>query len=155
MKFLLKVLTFSFLLLSFPAAEGARSPPQMVPKQSGWVQLAPEQQKILAPVADDWDQLPDSRRQRILATVKHYPKMKPAEQQRYSERLVDWAKMSAEQRRVARERYKKFQSLPPGQQEQIKRRWAEQHPVTNAQPDATHSVAAPTPGAGSSVTVNH
>ena len=86
-----------------------------------------------------------ARRQGILATVKHYPKMKPEEQQRYSERLVDWAKMSAEQRNAARERYKKLRSLPPEHREQIKRNWTEQHPPAKAQLDEANPI--PTPNA--------
>ena len=147
MKNLLKLLTFSLLLLSFAAAESAQTTPRVVPKQPSWAQLAPNQRKILSPLINEWDQLPDSRRERILATVSHYPKMSPEERQRYSERLVGWAKMDSEQRKIARERYKKFQSLPTEQREVIKHRWAEQHQPTKAQQDEVSPVSTPIPNA--------
>jgi len=155
MKNLLKVLTFSLMLLPFIAAESAQTPPRTVPKQPSWVQLRPEQQKILAPLTKDWDQLRDSQRQRILATVNRYPKMKPAEQQRYSERLLEWSKLPKGQRSVARERFKQFQSLPPEQREQIRRRWAEQHPAKKAQPDEPSLAPIPTPTTEPSSAMEH
>src|SRR5450759_4857146 len=155
MKHLLTVLTFSLMLLPFIAAESAQTPPRSVPKQPSWVQLRPEQQKILAPLTKDWDQLPDSQRQRILATVKLYPKMKPAAQQRFSKRLLEWNKLPKGQRSVARERFKQFQSLPPEHQEQIRRRWAEQHPTKKAQPDQPTLAPIPTPTTEPSSTMEH
>ncbi len=125
-------LSFSLTLLLSIAAVAAQAPQKIVQMQPSWAQLAPAQQKILAPLAGEWEHLSNLQRKRILATTNRYPKMKPAEQQRYSERLLGWAKLSMEQRDAARKRYRRFQSLPPDQREQIKLRWAQQHPRKEA-----------------------
>lgn len=143
MKNFLKVLTLLLVLFSFIAALNAQTPP----KQPSWVQLKPEQQKILAPLTNDWDQFPDSQRLRILATANRYPKMKPAEQQRYSERLLEWSKLPKGQRSVVRARFKQFQSLPPAKREQISRSWVEKHPEAKAEANVLTLSPVSTPAA--------
>src|ERR1035437_2070718 len=134
MKNRLKALTILLALLSVLAAASVPMLTSTVFKQPNWVQLKPAQQKILAPLSQDWNQLPDARRKQLLATVNRYPKMTSVQQQRFSKRLLKWSRLPNEQRSVARARFKQFQHLAPHQREQIMQRWAEQHPPTNAQP---------------------
>ena len=151
MKNRLKALTFLLMLLSFIPAESTPILTSTPPKQPSWIQLRPVQQKILAPLSQDWDQFPDSRRKQLLASVNRYPKMTSVQQQRFSRRILKWSQLSKEQRGVARERFKQFQRLTPDQRTQIKRRWAEQHPTKTAQPDQP----IPTPATDSSSTMGH
>jgi len=70
-----------------------------------WESLKPEQQKILAPLEDDWDyMLPDSRKKWI-QVANLYPKMSEADQQRLQSRMMGWSKLSQKDRRLARENY--------------------------------------------------
>jgi hypothetical protein len=136
---LLRALTFLLVLLPV-AAVGAAQPSNPVPKQPAWSQLTPEQQKVLAPISKDWDELSDARRRRLLGAAKHYPQMTPAEQERFTKRLPEWSQLSREQRRLARERYERFQHLSPRQREEIIRRWEKEHPPQQArQPEESQS----------------
>ena len=70
-----------------------------------WESLKPGQQKILAPLEDDWDyMLPDSRKKWI-QVANLYPKMSEADQQRLQSRMTGWSKLSQKDRRIARENY--------------------------------------------------
>ena len=70
-----------------------------------WEGLKPGQQKILAPLEDDWDyMLPDSRKKWI-QVANLYPKMSEADQQRLQSRMTGWSKLSQKDRRLARENY--------------------------------------------------
>ncbi|WP_251370909.1 DUF3106 domain-containing protein [Polynucleobacter sp. Adler-ghost] len=70
-----------------------------------WENLKPEQQKILAPLEDDWDyMLPDSRKKWI-QVANLYPKMSETDQQRLQARMNGWSKLSQKERRLARENY--------------------------------------------------
>jgi len=70
-----------------------------------WESLKPGQQKILAPLEDDWDyMLPDSRKKWI-QVANLYPKMSEADQQRLQSRMMGWSKLSQKDRRIARENY--------------------------------------------------
>ena len=142
---LLRLLTFVLMLLASLAVESGQAPVKDVPKQPTWSQLTTEQQIILAPLEKNWDQLPDSQRRRLLATARRYPKMTAAEQERFTRRLPEWSKLTLEERRLARERYKRFEGLPPQQQAEIKRRWAEQNSPENVlrSDEAQTSTAAP------------
>ena len=70
-----------------------------------WESLKPAQQKILAPLEDDWDyMLPDSRKKWI-QVANLYPKMSEVDQQRLQSRMTSWSKLSQKDRRIARENY--------------------------------------------------
>jgi len=70
-----------------------------------WESLKPGQQKILAPLEDDWDyMLPDSRKKWI-QVANLYPKMSETDQQRLQARMNGWSKLSQKERRLARENY--------------------------------------------------
>jgi hypothetical protein len=82
----------------------AASTPEKKPDGT-WEGLKPEQQKILAPLEDDWDyMLPDSRKKWIQVS-NLYPKMSQADQQRLQSRMMGWSNLSQKDRRLARENY--------------------------------------------------
>src|SRR6478735_1416502 len=142
-----KILALFILLLSPLTAltvEGAQPSSKSASKQPAWSQLTPEQQKILAPIAEDWDQIPDEQRRRILATAKRYPKMTSVQKERFTKRLPEWKDLTVEQRDLARERYKEFQRLPPAQKAQQPK--PEVQPVEQVQPPAIDPAANPASG---------
>ncbi|CAM3829736.1 DUF3106 domain-containing protein [Polynucleobacter antarcticus] len=70
-----------------------------------WEGLRPAQQKILAPLEEDWDyMLPDSRKKWI-QVANLYPKMSEVDQQRLQSRMTSWSNLSQKNRRLARENY--------------------------------------------------
>jgi hypothetical protein len=76
------------------------------PKHSGnWDDLSLVQQKILAPLEEDWSYLSKERRQKWIQVANLYPKMKRAEQERLQSRMNEWAKLSQKDRRIARDNY--------------------------------------------------
>ena len=102
---------FIFSLLAInPASEVAAQTKQAAaastPKHSGnWDDLSVVQQKILAPLEEDWSYLSKERRQKWIQVANLYPKMKRADQERLQSRMNEWAKLSQKDRRIARDNY--------------------------------------------------
>jgi hypothetical protein len=103
------LLVFSLLAIS-PANEAVAQTKQpsatSAPKHSGnWDDLSVVQQKILAPLEEDWSYLSKERRQKWIQVANLYPKMKRADQERLQSRMNEWAKLSQKDRRIARDNY--------------------------------------------------
>jgi hypothetical protein len=103
------LLVISLLAIS-PANEVAAQTKQpaaaSTPKHSGnWDDLSVVQQKILAPLEEDWSYLSKERRQKWIQVANLYPKMKRADQERLQSRMNEWSKLSQKDRRIARDNY--------------------------------------------------
>lgn len=94
-------------------------------KQPTWVELAPEQRQILAPLAGEWDNFEYSRRKKWIGIAQRYPAMNTEEQVRVQRRMVEWAKLSPEERTRAREKYKNLQRATAANKEAIRQKWQE------------------------------
>lgn len=90
-----------------------------------WYKLSPEERRILAPVAPEWDRIPGYTQERLKGAARKYPSMRPIQKERFEERIRDWAAMTPEQRRRARETYKGLRKLPPEKQHELRERWLE------------------------------
>ncbi len=77
-----------------------------------WAELTIVQQRIFAPLAPEWNGLPELARQKWLQIARAYPKYTPAQQQRLQTRMADWVKLTPEQRHRARENFQTTKSLP-------------------------------------------
>jgi hypothetical protein len=53
-----------------------------------WSQLTPAQQRILAPLKDDWPNIEAPRRQKWLDIARRYPTMPPQKQERLQARMA-------------------------------------------------------------------
>ncbi len=109
------------LALGAPAAlaAGKTAGPQ-------WASLTADQQRILAPLAADWDKhLSREQKVKWIGISKRYPAMKPEEQKRVQMRMQKWAKLTPEQRWQARERYRSLGKLAAERREVLRRQWAE------------------------------
>ncbi len=102
-------LTFTLLAIGTPNTAVAQSKtpaPATIPKHSGnWDDLSVVQQKILAPLEEDWSYLSKERRQKWIQVANLYPKMKRVDQERLQSRMNEWAKLSQKDRRIARDNY--------------------------------------------------
>src|SRR3990172_9644464 len=56
-----------------------------------WTSLTPAQQEALAPLAQQWDTLPEKQKHNLLITAKRYQHMTPEQKQRYHDRLPVWS----------------------------------------------------------------
>jgi len=77
-----------------------------------WAELTIVQQRIFAPLAPEWNGLPELARKKWLQIAQAYPKYTPAQQQRLQTRMADWVKLTPEQRHRARENFQTTKSLP-------------------------------------------
>lgn len=114
-----------------------------------WQTLTPMQQKVLAPVSDDWAGMSNLQRHRLLAIAAKYPQLKPEAQQRFQKRLTTWTSLTKEQRELARQNYKKLKQLPPQKQQVVKQKLLEKHPPSGvlSKPIAVPATATPLPSA--------
>jgi hypothetical protein len=103
------LLVFSLLAIgpvNQAAAQTKQPAAASTPKHSGnWDDLSAVQQKILAPLEEDWSYLSKERRQKWIQVANLYPKMKRADQERLQSRMNEWAKLSQKDRRIARDNY--------------------------------------------------
>lgn len=93
------------------------------PPQPAWTQLSPQQKSILAPLANDWDDMESIRKRKWLGIAERYPGMKPDEQQRMQDRMREWSRLSPSERTKVRDTYKDFKQLPPEQKQVVKQKW--------------------------------
>lgn len=77
-----------------------------------WAELTVVQQRIFAPLAPEWNGMPELARKKWLQIAQAYPKYTPAQQQRLQTRMADWVKLTPEQRHRARENFQTTKSLP-------------------------------------------
>lgn len=103
------LLAFSLLAIgpvNQAAAQTKQPAAASTPKHSGnWDDLSLVQQKILAPLEEDWSYLSKERRQKWIQVANLYPKMKRADQERLQSRMNEWSKLSQKDRRIARDNY--------------------------------------------------
>lgn len=92
-----------------------------------WADMSPDRQKVLAPLAKEWDAYPPKQKQHLVALADKYPKMTPVERTRIDDRLKRWAGMSKEDRIRARANYRKVQQLPPDQRAVVKQQLKQSH----------------------------
>lgn len=108
---LLQIFTLCIFALLFQPALAAPKP---------WVNLTPIQQEALAPLAGDWDTIPEKQQRQFIRLAKRYPKLTAVQKQRMLERLNRWSKLTPEQRAQARDKFRAFSKVPPKQREQVK-----------------------------------
>ena len=88
-----------WLCIAFPPQQHKRKPETKKPRRPAWSELTPAQQKVLAPLQPEWDQLDTTRGARNGSTIAdRYPTMKPDQQQRLQKRMQEWAKLTPEER---------------------------------------------------------
>lgn len=92
-----------------------------------WAELPPQQQRVLAPLTNEWDSLSEKQQTNFIGIAKRYPQLTPLQQQRIHDRMVRWSKLTPTQRQQAREKYKSFNQLPPEKREAVKQILREQH----------------------------
>jgi len=80
-------------------ALGAGAAKDLKTPQTPWRSLSPDQQRILGPVAPDWERMPGYQQQRLLGAARQYPNLRPIQRERFEKRIRDWSAMTPEQRR--------------------------------------------------------
>jgi hypothetical protein len=105
----------------------AADPARLKTPQIPWSSLAPEEQRVLEPVAREWPRMPGYQQQRLQGAARKYPSMRPIQKERFDTRIRDWAAMTPEQRKAARETFQGLRKLPPAKQHELRERWLERH----------------------------
>ncbi len=95
--------------------------------QTPWSGLSPDQQRILGPVAPDWERMPGYQQQRLMSAARQYPSLQPVQRERFEQRLRDWTSMTPDQRKAARETFQGLRKLPPEKQHELRERWLDRH----------------------------
>ena len=108
-----------------------------------WQELTPQQQQILAPLANDWNTLSKKQQNNFIGIAKRYPQKTPLQQQRLQERMVKWSKLTPAQRQRARDKFQSVKQLPPEKREAEKQALREKH--AKKHPEAASAVLPATP----------
>ncbi|MBO4119993.1 DUF3106 domain-containing protein [Cupriavidus gilardii] len=95
---------------SSPAA--TPTSPAVRAARPAWSELTPTQQRVLAPLAGQWNTLTEVHRRKWLRIAARFEELAPAEQQRVHARMTEWAKLTPEQRRLARENFQIHRTVP-------------------------------------------
>lgn len=137
------VLGVSLWLLA-QSGQAAITPPL---PQPSWKELSSEQQRILAPLSGEWDQMEGFRRKKWLGIAQRYQSLSPDEQTRMQRRMTAWAKLTPEERKRARDQYLSLQKASPEKKEAVKMKWQEYKELPEADKARLKAEAAsrPTP----------
>ena len=109
--------------------------------QPSWAELTPEQQRVLTPLAGEWDKMETYRRKKWLGIAQRYQSLSPEEQARMQRRMTDWVKLTPEERKRAREKYKSLQKAPPEQKQAVRQKWQEYKELPEAEKARLKAVA--------------
>ncbi len=120
----------ALLLVALCIAAGAAAQPASKkaakPSRPAWAELTADQQMILAPLKEDWDELAPERRRKWVGIAKRYPTLNANEQERVQRRMQRWAALTPQQRQQARENYKRIAKQRAEKKNQrLAERWAE------------------------------
>jgi hypothetical protein len=97
-----------------------------VAPQPNWKELTPDQQSILSPLQDDWNNMERFRRKKWLEIAAKYPNLSETEQERMRERMQAWASLTPTQRQAARERFRELaKQTKPEERAELAQKWAD------------------------------
>jgi len=100
-----------------------------------WSQLSADEQRILAPLKDDWPNIEQGRREKWVGIARRYDSLSPQQRDRLQTRMRQWAALSPEERAQVRERYKQLKEMPPEKRDEIRRKWREYDSLTEEEKD--------------------
>ncbi|NDU79784.1 MAG: DUF3106 domain-containing protein [Ferrovum sp.] len=134
-----KSLIFAFFgafLVNSASAQGA--------EVTGWSQLSPQQQSILAPAHNNWDKMQETQHRRLINAAKHYPELTPTQQARFQKRLPIWIQLPVSDRERARNNFKKYRSLPKSKKDHIRTHLEQAHAPNNNSTNLSPALNPPT-----------
>ncbi len=134
MKFNYRATIILLVFLLFAAPSMATG---MVSKIS-WQELTPQQQQILAPLAEDWVSLSKKQQNNFIGIAKRYPQLTQVQQLRLQERMVKWSKLTPAERQRARDKFQSVKQLPPEKRDAEKQVLREKH--AKKHPEAASAV---------------
>lgn|SRR5574343_257978 len=119
------------LLVATGAGAGAAAqimlPPGAVPavvfSPSGWSLLTNDEQRILLPLAEQWDAMGSAQQEKWRGIARKYRSLSPREQQKIQRRMTRWAGVAPEQRVLAREKYQTYRLKKPEAQARVRTAW--------------------------------
>jgi hypothetical protein len=82
--------------------------------------LSPEEQKILAPYAENWALLSDEKQQQLQAGARTWKRMTVEERQQARKQLEVWKQLTPDQQEVIRQRFDQFQQLSPEHRQRLR-----------------------------------
>ena len=82
-----------------------------VASKPGWIELNPQQQQNLKPLAASWDGISEAQKRKWLEVSKNYPSLPAADQAVMHSRMNEWVAMSPQQRAAARLNFAKTKEL--------------------------------------------
>jgi hypothetical protein len=97
-----------------PAASAALTGSGLKPAAkdgASWVELTPEQQQALSPLAADWNGISAPQKRKWLEVSKNYRTLTPAEKAKLNSRMREWVALSPQQRAQARLNFGKTKEL--------------------------------------------
>lgn len=111
-------------LLPHEAVMAQTSPPTAAKPQtsSSWKLLQAREKQALAPLAERWDEISETQRNKWLTIARSFDQLSVADQQVMQARMKEWAALSPLQRNQARLNFNNLQNLP---KDEKKSRWDE------------------------------
>lgn len=97
--------------------------PAVMFNPSAWSLLTNNEQKILRPLADKWEDMSSTQKEKWRAIARKYPSLPLHEQQKIQRRMTRWAGVAPEQRAVARKKFQAYKKKKPEEQERVRSAW--------------------------------
>lgn len=103
-----------------------------------WSTLTSNQQKILAPLQQDWNSIEASRRAKWVEVAAKFPSMPREEQARVQERMAEWTRLTPTERNQARLQFQEVKQVPATER---KAQWEAYQALQPAQREALAQTA--------------
>lgn len=92
-------------------------------RQPNWQELSPQQKRVLAPLAPEWNSMDDLRRKKWMGIAARYSGLTPDEQARIQSQMQEWANLSPAQRTEIREKYRALRKASAGKRQSLREQW--------------------------------
>ncbi|MDH4188772.1 MAG: DUF3106 domain-containing protein [Betaproteobacteria bacterium] len=139
---LLRIALLAAMLLLLGSVSAIAAQPQQK-RNPVWTDLTSQEREILAPLAEDWNNLDPARKRKWRGIANRYPKMNPTAQRRVQMRMEAWAKLTPEQRRAARDGYRRIEKIPPEKRKDLRKNWEEYKALPPQQRKASRNAKSP------------
>lgn len=114
--------------LSFDALSEAQKK-VLAPMREQWADLPAAQQQRLSRGAKRWADMSEEQQTKARAKMQRWLSMSPDKRQKLLERLERYQAMSPQQRQRLRKTFRKFRQLPKEQREFLRERWRRSGPA--------------------------
>jgi hypothetical protein len=112
---------------------------KLITSRSDWQKLSPDEQLVLAPLADKWASLNGLQREKWRSVARKFEHLSQSKKDRAYRRMTKWSALGSAQKNIARQNFKALNRKPPRDKEKALAAWAAYSNSGNKPPEVATS----------------